>query len=80
MQIAGGFYISYTAGLNATFMMQYSVDKVHYADSGVIIPAATGTAGTAMLNVFGIGVPFLRFQVTPTSGSGTVTIIGSTKG
>lgn len=80
LQIAGGFYISYGTGLSAAFSLQYSVDGMNYADSGVIIPAATGSAGSAMLNIFGIGINYIRIVVTPTSGSATVTVTGSLKG
>lgn len=72
-------YIAWTGTLNATFSLQASPDGTTFFDTGTFIKPATGSPDN-----FAVGVPdmcfnFFRVQVTPTSGSGNVTITASAK-
>lgn len=78
--IACGLQLKYDDGLTATFQVMGSVDGLNFDDMGYLIPAASGIAGSAIINIYGIGVNYIKLRVNRTSGSAAVTVKGSAKG
>lgn len=69
------FQIKYGATLNATFQILGSLDGVIYSDLNAVIAPATGSAGSTMGNIDCGAVKYVLLQISPTSGSATVTIL-----
>ncbi len=69
------FQFNYGAGLNATFQILGSLDGVNFEDLNAVISPATGAAGTSIGNSDCGAFKYVKPQVTPTSGSATVTIL-----
>ena len=70
------FQFNYGAGLNATFQILGSLDGVNYSDMNAVIPPATGSAGSSIGNVDTGAIKYALAQITPTSGSAIVTVLG----
>lgn len=76
----GAIHIIYGSGLTATFAIEGSVDGTTYRDIGVSIAAAAGTAGDALIDLSQFGFAYFKALITPSSGSGTVTVWANGKG
>lgn len=74
-----GFLISVAAGLTATFQLMVSMDGNTFYDSGEVINPAAGAATVIPFNSTYIGFPYVAIQISPSGGTGNVTIIGTAK-
>jgi hypothetical protein len=73
-----GFLVNVGSGLTATLQLMISVDGTNYYDSGMTLPAVSGSAITIPVNQT-VNFPYCLIQVTYGSGSGLVTIVGGAK-
>lgn len=73
------YLVSIGSGLTATFQILVSMDGVNYYDSGQTLPNVSGSAKTFIAE-FSTGFPYVIFQTTPSSGTGTVSVSGFAKG
>lgn len=71
--------VDVAAGLTATFNILVSDDGKNYYDSGQVLPAVSGSARTFIAEYSG-AFPFVLIQITPSAGSGNVSITGFAKG
>lgn len=76
---AVAWLINVGAGLTATFNIMVSMDGINYYDSGTILPSVSGSAKIFPVSYSG-GFPYALIQITPSAGSGIVTITGAAKG
>jgi len=76
----GAVEIAYGAGLTATFSVQGSVSGQNFQDIGVQIAPAAGSAGLALIDLSAFGAAYYQVVITPSSGSGVVTVWGCAKG
>jgi hypothetical protein len=76
---SAAFSIQYPSTVQATFQLMGSLDGVTYFDLGVVIQPATGTAGVSGW-ADQVHVPFVAIQITPSTGSGMVTVKGLSTG
>lgn len=67
------FQAIYVGNLNATFQILGSTDGINFDDTGEFIKPATGSNGNSIKSV-SVGFPYIMFQITPSSGSATVTV------
>lgn len=74
-----GYLIAVGAGLTATFKIMISMDGVTYYDSGQVLPSVSGSASNFIAQYSG-AFPYVRMDIIPSSGTGTVVIRGSAKG
>lgn len=74
------FHVNCGAGLNATFQILGSNDGVNFPDLQEVVSPITGSAANFMVNLDGVAVAYLKFQVTPSSGTGQVDVWGAAKG
>jgi hypothetical protein len=73
------FLVSVGSGLTATFQIMVSLDNKNFYNSGTVLPSVSGSA-TVFPVAYSGAFPYVLMQVTPTSGSGTVTITATAKG
>lgn len=72
------FGIVVAGTLNATFQLMASADGTNYFDSGATIQSV---AGAAIVGYMGdVQAPFVKLQITPSSGTGRVIVTGTAKG
>lgn len=70
------FTVKVGAGLTASFNVMASDDGVNFYNTGMVLPASSGSA--INFPVINPGwAPYLAIQIVPTSGSGAVSITGS---
>ena len=70
------FQFNYAAGINATFQILGSLDGVNFVDLNAVINPATGLAGSSIGNVDIGAILYVRAQITPSSGSAIITVLG----
>lgn len=74
------FQVNCAAGLNATFQVLGSLDGVNYVDMQQVISPLTAGASNFIVNLPSVAVAFLKFQITPSSGSAAIAVWGAAKG
>lgn len=73
---SASFQVNFAAGISATFKILGSLDGVSYSDMNAVISPATGSAGSSLVSVNCASIKFLMAQITPSTGSGIITILG----
>ena len=73
------FQFVFASGLNATFQLLGSLDGVNYSDLLTVVSPAVGVAGSSIANQDVGAVKWVMAQITPSSGSGQVTVLAFAK-
>lgn len=76
---SAAFQFNYSAGLTATLQILASLDGVSFFDTLTVIAPIAGSAGCCGCNIEVGGYKYLLAQVTPSAGSGTVTVLSFAK-
>ena len=70
---------SWTGTPNGTFSVQGSVDGILFADMGITVNPAVGSADNRFIDLTETGADFVKLVYTNTSSTGTLTVKGSAK-
>jgi hypothetical protein len=74
------FEAVWTGSPVGSFKVEVSLTGNNWADLGVSISDAAGSAGSRVVNISGLAVKYIRFVYTFTSGTGTLNVYGSARG
>lgn len=74
------FELSWTGTAAGTFQVMVSLTGTNYADLGVPIQDAAGTADYRVVNISGLATRYIKLRYTNASGTGALTVIASARG
>jgi hypothetical protein len=77
--VGAAFQLNVGAGLTATVQVLGSLDNSNWFDMGVSLPAIAGSAIVLGINMYQVTVPYVKVQITPSGGAGTVVVYGCAK-